>query len=350
MPIKDRPEGGKEATEDHSSKLYNEAYDARKHDAPKPHTSPSDAHATAEGEAGAMLDGFTLSDDTQQVDSKKAELTRKYGVIFDKRESLPEHEQQHFREPTLAELAVLDQVLNKSPELRGEEVHMVFQDDNTNPALADHQETAPGVTRITVRHTDRDINPVLGDKTGDRRVSLGSVLLHELGHEADHVTPRDNAALGWKVAGKDANGNPDYALETTDGRLYKWVGGDKDPNKKGYWQKVDTDGNPLTDAADSQVPDQEMQSLAKIKQPMHPASHPAETFANAVRMYRQDEQSRAELKQKSPEIYEYIQDYDNRQVRKLGTDFFGVADYKRDEQGNIVKNEYAWNPFLAKVG
>jgi hypothetical protein len=339
---------GHDSKNEHSNKVVDEVHRELR----EGKREERDVGAPAEGaEAAKMLEGFAVvdesqsqnTDDPEKVNAKKQELQEKYGVIFDTKESLPEKEQQFHREPTLAELEVMDKVLNKSPELRKEEVHLSFQNDTTNGNLADHQEVRPGVTRITVRKAD--LNPVMYD-TKEGPTSRGSVLLHELGHQADHVAPRDNEALGWKPAGLNQHGQQEYALETTDGRLYKYVGANDDPDKKGYWQKVDAGGNPTTDQADSKITDAEMQSLAKVKQPMHPASAPAETFANAIRMYRQDEKTRAELKEKSPEIYAYIEEYDRKQVNSMGRDFFGIAENERNEQGDIVRNSQSWNPVL----
>lgn len=276
----------------------------------------------------------------EAVDQKKADIEKKYGVTFDTAECLPEQERSRFREPTLAELKTLDNALSKSRESEdGRALSKplriaFFKNDPGDGALATHSDIGNGATRIIVRN--EDLVPTDGD-IKDGKISLGSVLLHELGHRADSVLPRDNERLGWKKAGDD------YALESSDGSLYKYV---TDDTGKSHWQKVDQDGTSIEGQNDSQVTDEQMQTLAKIKQPMDPANNPCEAFANAIRMYRQSDETRAELAQKSPEVYQYMQDYDREFVRKAGTDFFGTPVNKRNPDFTISKNDAAWNPFL----
>ncbi len=283
-------------------------------------------------------------DSPVEVANRKAEIQSKYGVVFDTPETLPADEKSRYREPTLAELDVLDTALNKSREGRNgtdssKPLHIAFfTNEKTDGALATHQGIEGGASRIIIRKDD--LATVDGD-VKDGKVSLGSVLMHELGHRADFVNARDDEKMGWKKIGDDQ-----FALEANDGRLYKYVAGKDSPTGECYWLKVSSDGTPNDGQNDSRLSDREMQEVAKFKQPMHPASHPAESFANSIRMYRQNEETRKELEEKSPEIYKYMQEYDQKQVRRMGTDFFGIPEYKRQPSGLVTKNDQAWNPWL----
>ncbi len=283
-------------------------------------------------------------DSPVDVSNRKTEIQSKYGVVFDTPETLPASEKSRYREPTLAELDVLDTALNKSREGRNgtnssKPLNIAFfTKDKTDGALATHQGIEGGASRIIVRNDD--LATVDGD-VKDGKVSLGSVLMHELGHRADFVNARDDEKMGWKKIGSDQ-----FALEANDGRLYKYVAGKDSPTGECYWLKVSSDGTPNDGQNDSRLSDSEMQEVAKFKQPMHPASHPAESFANSIRMYRQNEETRKELEEKSPEIYKYMQEYDQKQVRRMGTDFFGIPEYKREQSGLVTKNDRAWNPWL----
>ncbi|MCC7531520.1 MAG: hypothetical protein IT342_23660 [Candidatus Melainabacteria bacterium] len=109
----------------------------------------------------------------------------------------------------------------------------------------------------------------------------------------------------------------------------------------------DKNGKSLEKQPQGRLTDQQMSELEKVSQPMRPANNPSETFANAMRMYCQNEATRNELKNKCPDMYRYIEKYDRTELSRLGSDFFGINDYVRDENGDIVRNPNAWNPALA---
>jgi hypothetical protein len=282
-------------------------------------------------------------DDPAAVNQRKADIEKKYGVTFDTKDTLPEAERARFREPSLAELQVLDNALAKSRETAegtslSKPLHITFLTKDANdPYLAVHGPINDKKTRLTVHNDDLALTDD-DRKTG--KVSLGSVLMHELGHRSDCVLRRDDSKLGWKDLGGDK-----FAIETKDGQLYKWVSDKDSTDGKEHWQKVDSTGANIDGQPDSQVDDKQMQTMAKVPQPMDPANDPAESFANAIRMYRQNAETREELKEKSPEIYKYMQEYDEQRLRGMGTDFWGAPNYKRDENGVVVKNEKSWQGF-----
>jgi len=259
---------------------------------------------------------------------------------------LPDNEKPRLREPSVAELDVLDTALNKSRESRqgtesSKPLHIAFFTyDKSDGASATHGGISGGGSRIIVRSE----NLTLADGDIKDKVTLGSVLMHELGHRSDFIDPRDNEQMGWKQIGDKSKGQ--FALEASDGRLYKYVEGKNSPTGECYWQKVTADGTVQDGLNDSRLSDSEMQKEAKVKQPMHPASAPAESFANAIRMYRQNPETRKELEEKSPEIYKYMEEYDRKHLRRIGTDFFGVPEYKREPSGLVSQNSRSWNPWM----
>ncbi|CAN5434203.1 hypothetical protein BH10CYA1_BH10CYA1_37210 [soil metagenome] len=294
----------------------------------------------------AQTERFEPKEIKEEIDQRKKDLENKYRIKFDTVDDLPDQSKSLYREPKAAELDVLERSLAKYPELAGgswfsKPMHIAFLSNKEGEGnYADHGSIGNGERRLTIRRDD--LSPVDED-LGSGKPSFGSVLMHELGHEADSIAPRDSEALGFKSIGKSPDGGDRFALETKDGRLYEFVRKDGQPE---YWQKTDANGNAIAGESDSMIKDAEMQTLAKVKQPMNPSNNPAEAFANAIRMYRQGGNSREDLQQKAPEVYAYIEKYDQTQVRKLGTDFYGISEFQRNPDSTISKNSEAWNPLL----
>lgn len=335
-----------------SISMMDEVHAAWKKKAEEKHVGPSrDSHVPAEFgvlsvSAEGKYDAELVEENPAVMEERKKDLESKYRIKFDKVEDIPQESRAYFRQPNSAELDVLERTLAKFPEMApgsifSRPLHITFlRNKEGEPNFADHGGIAFGARRLTIRRSD--LIPVDNDLK-DGKTSFGSVLMHELGHEADSVSPRDSEAMGFKPIGKDENGGQRFALQANDGRLYEFVRKKGEPE---YWRKVDAEGKILEGENDSRLNDKEMQEITKVKQPMHPSNNPAEAFANAIRMYRQDTKSREELKQKAPEVYAYIERYDQEQIRKMGSDPFSFSEYKRNSDTTISKNPKAWNPLL----
>lgn len=292
----------------------------------------------------------TVNDDTpERREQKKQEIEKKYGVVFETKETCPPQDRDKLREPTMAELEIIEWALSKNqaavkPNIFSLNKMSIMFSNETNGASAYHS-SENGMfadSRVVINNTEK----VLTKEDTKNGQSLGSVLLHEFGHRSSFMTEHDIEELGWKKIGlKD----DDVAIETKDGRLYQFV---EEKNAEGrrngvYWRLVDENGNSLEDQPQGRLTDQEMSEQEKISQPMRPANNPSETFANAMRMYCQNEETRQELQTKCPDMYRYIEEYDRKELGRLGRDFFGINEYVRDKNGDIVRNPKAWNPVLA---
>lgn len=288
-----------------------------------------------------------LKDTPDLRDQKKAEIEQKYGVLFETKDSCPPQDRDKVREPTMAELEILEWALSKNQAAVKPNVFSInrmtimFSTDTTGASAFHSSESGMfGNSRVVINNTEK----VLTKEDTKIGQSLGSVLLHEFGHRASFMKEPDIEGLGWRKIGEKV-----VAIETKDGSLYKYVeekSADGE-DKKIYWSKVDKDGNSLEDQPQGRLTDEQMLHLEKVSQPMRPANHPSETFANAMRMYCQNKETREELKTKCPDMYRYIDEYDRKELRRLGSDFFGISNYVRDENGDIIGNPQAWNPALA---
>jgi len=292
----------------------------------------------------------TLNEDTpERREQKKQEIEEKYGVVFETKETCPPQDRDKLREPTMAELEILEWALSKNqaavkPNIFSLNKMSIMFSSETNGASAYHS-SASGMfadSRVVINNTEK----VLSKEDTKNGQSLGSVLLHEFGHRSSFMTAHDIEELGWKKIGPK---DDDLAIVTKDGRLYQFV---EEKNAEGrrtgvYWRLVDESGNSLEDQPQGRLTDQQMSEQEKISQPMRPANNPSETFANAMRMYCQNEETRQELQTKCPDMYRYIEEYDRKELGRLGRDFFGINEYVRDKNGDIVRNPKAWNPVLA---
>lgn len=291
----------------------------------------------------------TTRKETPEVrEQMKAEIEKKYGVVFETKETCPPQDRDKLREPTLAELEILEWALSKNqaavkPNIFSLNKMSIMFSNETKGASAYHS-SENGMfanSRVVINSTEK----VLSKEDTKDGQSLGSVLLHEFGHRSSFMTKHDIAELGWrKIGPKD----DDLAIETKDGRLYQFVEEKNAENQRTdiYWRLVDENGNSLEDQPQGRLTDQQMSEQEKISQPMRPANNPSETFANAMRMYCQNEETRKELQTKCPDMYLYIEEYDRKALSRLGRDFFGINEYVRDKNGDIVRNPQAWNPVL----
>lgn len=294
------------------------------------------------------------ADDPEKVEQRKAEIEKKHGVLFETMDSVPADERARLRQPSLAELDVLDKSLEQSQgsTLRTSsnpaKLRIGFYNPGKDDPAAFHQDINGG-SRIIV-FGDGTNFALTNEDTKSGKASLGSVLLHELGHRSDKITGADYERIGWK---KTQDGQ--FALETKDGSLYQYVKPDKEKGETGppYWRKVDQSGAVIDcDPVEARVSDSDMQKMMKVRQPMDPSNNPSEAFANAARMYRQSDATRKELQEKSPEIYAYMEEFDRKELaQKGGKDLFGNP-YLVRRDGAVQKNDSAWQylPEIFLVG
>jgi len=290
----------------------------------------------------------TKDSSPEAIEKKKADIEQKYQVEFETKETCPPADRDKFREPTVEELEILEWALAKSqgsvkPNVFGINKLNIMFSNETKGASAYHSSRSGMLedSRVVITSTEK----VLSKEDTTHGQSLGSVLLHEFGHRSSFMAEHDIEELGWKKIGPQ---NSDVAIETKDGRLYQFVEekGVNGNRTNVFWLLVDKNGNSLSSQPDGRLTDEQMREREKVSQPMRPANNPSETFANAMRMFCQNEATRTELKSKCPDMYRYIEEYDRKQLRRLGTDFFGINEYVRDKNGDIVRNSEAWNPLL----
>lgn len=295
-----------------------------------------------------------VADDPEKVEQRKAEIEKKYGVVFETLDSVPANEKERLRQPNLAELDVLDKALAQSEGSTQRtlsnpaKLRIGFYNPGKDDPAAFHQDIRGG-SRIIV-FGDGTNFALTNEDTKSGKTSLGSVLLHELGHRSDKIAGADYERIGWK---KTQDGQ--FALEAKDGSLYQYVQPNKDKGETWtpYWRKVDESGAAVDcDPVEARVSDTDMQKMMKVPQPMDPSNRPAEAFANAARMYRQSDATRKELQAKSPEIYAYMEEFDRKELaQKGGKDLFGNP-YLVRKDGTVQKNDSAWQylPEIRLVG
>ncbi len=201
---------------------------------------------------------------------------------------------------------------------------------------------------------------------GDRPESVEGAMIHELGHhqfmklgfdpknsknETASVTaqtqlfekmgwlPRldeKDADYNWLLVGKskDDNGQPATYLPSFTGMFFSF----------GRWQQkggpVDEHGKRVPADKMQQLGEDQMVAEAKIKPPTWYFENPEEEYAEAVRMYRMNDESRRSLMQGSPALYSLMKENDQRELDQMyGTNADGSSKKVRSNDFKIVEGK-----------
>lgn len=260
----------------------------------------------------------------QQLHEKQtAELEAQFGIKIS-RDGDRDKNGNELRVPTFEELEAMRRSLFRTqpsqltPEGNG--VTILFHKDNDGPSQ--------------YKGGDQTIHI----KNGRKGVKDITILLdHELAHNSQRTliiidrtySGRSDAGMGWVRAGDQ------WALQAKNGDRYV-----RD-NEHEQWIKVDNKGMPIKDESGNEIrlSNSEMRDQALV----HPASdyftNPVEMNAEGLVHFRGGEQTRRELLNSSPLMYELMRGFDQQEIDRIyGKNPDGSAKYMRAANGFVVEN------------
>jgi hypothetical protein len=240
-----------------------------------------------------------------------------------------------FRQPKLGEVLALEYALERSlPEFCSRNQLQILYSPDPLYGNRIAQWELSSKERSTI---------IVGKNSGSWM--LDYVLMHELAHHSQFkmglqkgsaICARQCKELGWSTFSNPQTGMTGWMINTKGDPSYKYS------ENLQCWVRCNTSGQPLNAEGQrvkrqveaQQLTDKDIRRIAAVRPCTSYMSNPLEVQAEGLAMYRLGAEQRSQLKAVSPELFELVEDFDKRFIRKD----FGVQ-MVRSADGRIISTE-----------